>query len=176
MAFNWSTATRICTARRLVPLPTHHLNNATSTTTHLHIVPVFSTNCSRWWSAVGSRSGAFIGAGCPSTPTSRVGQVHPAQLHAKPQSTPSLSKSGESLSTNCTRRSLGSADYLFYIGGPGARQQGAQPREQAERSTYRTHRRNAKAAAHTRRSRVKATQAPRQTRIGGLSQSWTALC
>ena len=82
MAFNWNSATRICTARRLVPLPTHHLNNATSTTTHLHIVPVFSTNCSRWWSAVGSRSGAFIGGGCPSSPTSRVGQVHPAQLYA----------------------------------------------------------------------------------------------
>jgi hypothetical protein len=44
-------------------VPTHHLNNATSTTTHLHIVPVFSTDCSRWWSAVGSRSGAFFHRG-----------------------------------------------------------------------------------------------------------------
>ena len=113
------------------------------------------------------------------SPSSRLGQVHLTQHPAVPHSTPSCSRSGATLSTTCTRRCLGAADYLLTSGGRVARQRGAQAGGLASGQapcTHRIHRRNAKAANLTRRSRGKAAPAPRQTRIGGLSQGRQTSC
>ena len=78
-----------------------------------------------------------------------------------------------------SRRCLGAADYLLTSGSRVARQRGAQAGGLASGQapcTHRIHRRNAKAANLTRRSRGKAAPAPRQTRIGGLSQGRQTPC